>query len=208
MLNGIKTNINVDANELNKDLQKSAIDLSEKVMKQNVDSLKKQEEVSKEYLKTNAKIFEAEAIINSKYGSGDIERYKNYTNTTMKESFDIKKENLNDKVQLDIDKKLLGKDSDAEEYRLDRTIAATNKTTKFAKDASEKVQNSTMSAMEMMVKAEEQKALAEIEIRKWKLYKKTFKAFRIINKIFWPSLGLAIGIATAFIVMKIAGFII
>lgn len=198
----------MDANELNKDLHKSIIDLNEKIMKQTTDSLKKKEEVLEEYLKTKAKITEAEATINSKYGSGDIERYKDYTTTTMKESFDIKKENLNDKAQLDIDKKFLGKDSDAEEYRLGRTIEVTNTTTNYAKEASDKVQNATMEAMQLLVEAEEQKALAEIEIKKWKLYRKTFKWLRIGYRIFWPLLGITLGIATAFIVMKIAGFII
>ena len=197
MLDGIKINTNVDVNELNKD-----------VIKQSAEFLKKKEDVSDELVKTKAKIAEAQAIINSKYGSGDVERFQDYTTTTMKGTFDLKKENLNEKAQLDIEKKFLGKDSDAEEYRLGRTIAVTNTTTNYAKEASDKVQNAIIEAMQLLVQAEEQKALAQIEIKKWKLYRKTFKWLRIGYRILWPLLGVIIGVVTALIIMKATGFLI
>lgn len=208
ILNGINANVKVDVNELNKDSHQAFMDLSQRALNQNIDSLKKKEEVSEEYLKTKAKIVDAQATFNSKYGSGDIERYKDYTTTTMKESFDIKKGNLNDKAELDIEKKFLGKDSDAEEYRLGRTIAVTNTTTNYAKEASDKVQNATIEAMQLLVQAEEQKALAQIEIKKWKLYRKTFKWLRIGYRILWPLLGIALGVISALIIMKATGFLI
>ena len=197
MLDGIKINTNVDVNELNRD-----------VIKQSAEFLKKKEDVSDELIKTKAKIAETKAIINSKYGSGDVERFQDYTTTTMKDTFDLKKENLNEQAQLDIDKKLLGKDSDVEEYRLGRTIAITNTTTNYAKEASDRVQNAIIEAMQLLAEAEEQKALAQIEIKKWKLYRKTFKWLQIGYRLFWPLLGITLGAIAALVIMKATGFLI
>ena len=66
ILNGINTNLKVAVNELNKDSHQAFMDLSERALNQNIDSLKKKEEVSEEYLKTKAKIVDAQATLNSK----------------------------------------------------------------------------------------------------------------------------------------------
>ena len=201
---------------------KLIIEASERVAKATTKAAELEAKAQLDYLKAleeNLKIKEknikANAAFDNRFNEGQIDAFKDYTESTMQRAFDTKKDILNEKAEvyysqkeLNTDKKFLSKDSEAEGYRLDKTLDATNKVTDFAKEATDKTQKSTLEAMEARIKAEEEKGLAEIEIKKWKLYKKTFKAFRWINYFFWPILGAIVGAVVAYLIMKINGYII
>lgn len=233
--NGVKTNIKAtaDLQALAKDAydhgdltaektSKLIVEASERLAKATTESAQLNAKAQLDYLlkleenlKVKEKTIKAEAAYENKFNEKQIDTYKEYTTSTMQKTFEEKVNNLNekadnyiDKKTLETDKKFISKDVEAEKYGLDRTLSTTTQVSDFAKDATNKAQSAIIKAQELQLKATEEKGLAEIEITKWRLYKKTFKSFRIANYIFWPLLGVVLGVVVALIILKVSGFMV
>lgn len=202
---------------------KELLSIKEKIIKENADDKMK---LHDDELALKEKEIQYNAYINNNFNEHQIKTYKQYTDDTMQQTFKEKVNNLDEKAEnylnkknLDTDKKIfekdaefqkkyINKDIEVEKYSFDRTVSATSEMNEYAKEASLKTQDVTIALMKARVQAEEEKALAEIEIKKWQNYKKTFKVHMILYRVIWPIVGLSLGVAAAFIIMKVFGFLI